>query len=90
MNQPSSELNFIIKQLKQFVISNIELGLESPVRASDIKASISKPAQQSFDAGSLDDLRKVIGNCQRCGLSNNRRNLVFGEGSSRAKLVFCG
>jgi uracil-DNA glycosylase family 4 len=41
-------------------------------------------------AGSLDDLRAAIGDCQRCKLAPHRTNLVFGVGSPRARLVFVG
>lgn len=40
--------------------------------------------------GSLESLRKHIGDCRRCKLHTGRTNLVFGEGTSSAKLVFVG
>jgi len=39
---------------------------------------------------SLEGLREHIGNCRRCKLYKGRKNLVFGEGSPVAKLVFVG
>ena len=39
---------------------------------------------------SLEALRAFIGDCQRCKLHRGRNNLVFGEGSPHAKLVFVG
>jgi len=38
----------------------------------------------------LDNVRRDLGDCQRCGLSGTRRNLVFGEGDENAALVFVG
>lgn len=35
-------------------------------------------------------LRECLGDCQRCGLSKSRTNIVFGEGSPNAELVFVG
>lgn len=35
-------------------------------------------------------LRKEIGDCKRCKLSNKRLNIVFGEGNPDAKLMFIG
>lgn len=35
-------------------------------------------------------LREEIGDCQRCKLSANRKNIVFGEGSPQAELMFVG
>jgi DNA polymerase len=39
---------------------------------------------------SLEDLRAAIGACSLCRLHKGRTNLVFGEGSPRARLVFVG
>ncbi len=38
----------------------------------------------------LNSLREEIGNCTRCKLSKFRKNIVFGEGSHNAKLMFIG
>jgi len=38
----------------------------------------------------LDDIGADLGDCQRCRLAQERNNIVFGDGSARAKLVFVG
>jgi DNA polymerase len=38
----------------------------------------------------LAGVREELGDCTRCPLHRTRRNLVFGEGSAGAKLVFVG
>jgi uracil-DNA glycosylase len=38
----------------------------------------------------LADIREDLGNCQRCPLHETRQNLVFGEGSPQADVVFVG
>jgi DNA polymerase len=38
----------------------------------------------------LERVRNELGDCQRCRLGQDRTNLVFGEGSSKARLVFVG
>jgi len=40
--------------------------------------------------GALKALRDKIGDCKRCKLSSGRTNLVFGEGSPEAELMFIG
>ncbi|MFH1241099.1 MAG: uracil-DNA glycosylase [Pseudomonadota bacterium] len=40
--------------------------------------------------GRLKALRASIGECRRCKLHKERTNLVFGEGSPRAELIFVG
>ena len=41
-------------------------------------------------AENLDDLRAVIGDCQRCKLCSGRTHIVFGIGNPHAKLMFVG
>ena len=38
----------------------------------------------------LKALREEIGDCQRCKLSKGRKNIVFGEGSVDAEIMFIG
>ncbi|MGD9080876.1 MAG: uracil-DNA glycosylase [Desulfobacterales bacterium] len=38
----------------------------------------------------LQDIRLDLGDCQRCRLAKDRKNIVFGTGSSSAKIVFVG
>ncbi|MBI4823198.1 MAG: uracil-DNA glycosylase [Nitrospirae bacterium] len=39
---------------------------------------------------SLRELREEIGDCQRCKLSKERKNIVFGEGNPSAPIMFIG
>lgn len=39
---------------------------------------------------SLEQIRKDLGACQRCKLGTTRKNLVFGVGNPKARLVFVG
>jgi uracil-DNA glycosylase len=39
---------------------------------------------------SLKDIRAVLGDCKRCGLSKERTKIVFGDGCDKARLVFVG
>jgi DNA polymerase len=38
----------------------------------------------------LDAIRAAMGDCRRCGLHEGRTNLVFGDGSPAAELMFIG
>jgi uracil-DNA glycosylase family 4 len=38
----------------------------------------------------LDEVRRALGECQRCKLCSGRKNIVFGVGNPRARLVFVG
>jgi DNA polymerase len=46
-------------------------------------------APQYF-AETLADIRTDLGDCQRCPLARERNHIVFGDGNSRAKLIFVG
>jgi DNA polymerase len=53
----------------------------------------SAPALEAADderSSALAALREEIGDCQRCGLCEKRKNIVFGEGSPEARVVFVG
>jgi len=41
-------------------------------------------------AGSLEQLRDVLGDCTRCKLARGRTNIVFGSGNPKARLMFVG
>jgi DNA polymerase len=58
------------------------MGDRSVVKATEKKGGARK--------ASLDGVREELGDCTRCPLHRTRRNLVFGEGSAGAKLVFVG
>lgn len=42
------------------------------------------------DRRPLDEIRRTIGDCTRCKLCKERKQVVFGVGNPRAKLVFVG
>lgn len=44
----------------------------------------------SSSAADLKELRSLIGDCQRCKLSKERTNIVFGTGDPESRLVFVG
>jgi uracil-DNA glycosylase family 4 len=41
-------------------------------------------------AEGLGEVREALGDCQRCRLAGTRKQIVFGEGSSTADLMFIG
>ena len=46
--------------------------------------------QLSTSIPDLDAVRSAMGDCRRCPLCQTRKNLVFGEGSAQASLMFIG
>ncbi len=47
-------------------------------------------AAERVEGDTLEKIRADIGDCTRCRLSKCRNTIVFGDGSSRAELVFVG
>lgn len=41
-------------------------------------------------AETLEEIKKELGDCTRCKLHRGRKNIVFGQGNPRARLVFVG
>jgi DNA polymerase len=57
------------------------------------RQSVGPPEPELFDPSereTLEQIREDLGDCERCGLCRERQNIVFGEGSPRAKVVFVG
>ena len=85
--KPVEEFREIVSHLKKLIKANMEMGLEAPaLSTSTLDYLSSRPS----GFASLEDLRKYIGDCERCKLGYGRMNLVFGAGSPEAPLVFVG
>jgi len=84
---PIEEFRTILRQVKSNILSDMEMGLESPFMPDLLKAPKERPGAM---AGSLDELERIVGDCKRCKLHGNRTCMVFGEGNPGARLVFVG
>lgn len=74
----------------------------APLAASAAGASAKAPVREASTPGdvlvepairaaaSLDELRAVLGDCQRCKLAKGRRSIVYGTGNPRARVMFVG
>lgn len=84
---PRKELKEIVTQLRNLVVLDRDIGLEPPPVNATTLAYLDNGTPS---LNSLLDLRNFIGDCKRCKLSHGRTNIVFGEGSSKARLIFVG
>ncbi|MBW2029049.1 MAG: uracil-DNA glycosylase [Deltaproteobacteria bacterium] len=84
---PGEEIREIFGRIKHHLLCNRDMGLEPP-RLSRSSSDYLEAVPPRID--SLQALRNYIGECRRCRLYQGRTNLVFGEGSPRADLVFVG
>jgi uracil-DNA glycosylase len=58
-----------------------------------VEAGPAIPALSAEGAGhheTLESIRRNLGDCKRCKLGTTRKNLVFGTGDPKARLVFVG
>lgn len=84
---PSGELMEILRQVRNHLLLQMELGMEPPPVSP---LAFARAEEAPREAGSLEELRGVIGDCRRCKLWKERTRLVFGEGSPKARVVFVG
>ncbi|MCC7460789.1 MAG: uracil-DNA glycosylase [Proteobacteria bacterium] len=65
----------------------------APIVPKPATAPIPKPFTASMPTsitGSLEEIRATLGNCTRCALSKDRKNIVYGVGNPKADLVIVG
>ena len=87
MNQ---EIQDIIGDVKSYLEYLKRMGIGS-LFFSDSPSSGGPPVEVSHSKGqTLKEIRKELGDCQRCKLHRTRRTIVFGEGNERAKLMLIG
>lgn len=87
-----------MEELQQKKLEVLYLAGEREVRimkntatpASQSKQSPSPTPTSQKSLRTLENVREEIGDCQRCRLSQGRKNIVFGVGNPKAKLMFVG
>ncbi|MCF8050711.1 MAG: uracil-DNA glycosylase [Desulfobacterales bacterium] len=65
-------------------------GSEAAKKASGQRAEDSRVEEPVRSSETLEEIRADLGDCTRCRLCENRKNIVFGEGSPQARLLFVG
>lgn len=85
---PAQELRDLTAQLQDWLRFQRRLGWPGTPAAPE-----PQPLAQPQEAGrvlTLKEIRTELGDCKRCKLARGRKNIVFGDGSSRAALLFIG
>jgi uracil-DNA glycosylase family 4 len=88
MTTPIQEFQTVISQLKHLLKVDMEMGLDPPSLSSGVLDYLNKAPKQGICPSSMDELKRLLIDCNRCQRSRYRTNLVFGEGPSDARLVF--
>lgn len=78
----SNGLSSMNKEIPETLLSKKEKKL--PILPPDL----SKPLLKGEEG--LEQIRKLLGNCKRCSLHEQRTQLVFGQGNPTADIVFVG
>jgi len=81
----NKELSEIVKALKNYISMEKESGLEEILlKTFETESKFGDKAQ------SLSGIEKDVKKCRNCQLCKTRRNIVFGEGSNNASIMFIG
>jgi DNA polymerase len=87
-------INQIIKEIKRYIQLEKEAGLNEFMLKGILKYRKKTGSPLEFPhqdkAGALEELKQQAQACGECALYKSRRNLVFGEGSPQASLMFIG
>jgi uracil-DNA glycosylase family 4 len=87
---PVLELHELVDSLSEWLRYQRRLGWRGvPKPAAAAPGSEEKPAA-SPKIPTLEEIRQEMGKCRRCKLHRGAKNLVFGEGSPSASLMFIG
>lgn len=74
-----------IAGLRHYIEEEMDLGWEGWGEIGKNKEN-----QKISLRGDLEEIRRELGQCRRCGLHVYRKQIVFGSGNPQAKLVFIG
>lgn len=87
----SSYIKDILRLSKEALLFYQSLGYERlPLKTDRLIVVRHEIGQVANKEESLECLKKEIGDCQRCKLSKQRKNIVFGEGSPETAIMFIG
>ena len=98
MSGERDEILLDLKERARFYASLSTLGLPRVAAVPDpalvagltCKPSAGPTAVASASSAGLPEIREDLGDCQRCKLARSRKNIVFGQGNPRARLMFVG
>lgn len=86
-----SEITTILEDIKIFFRFLAENGCQGVECSKESLNRIkSWGRKEGFSSETLEAIRTDLGDCTRCRLSKNRKNIVFGTGDPHAKLMFVG
>jgi uracil-DNA glycosylase len=77
-----------LEYLKEMGIGGLPVEPEQQKPVSKSRSPFQSRIQSKGDT--LEEIRSALGECRRCKLHQTRKTIVFGDGNSKAKLMFIG
>ncbi len=87
---PAAALTELIRQLKEWLAFQGRLGWQGTPAPLAERLPLEEAPAAPPKRPTLAEIREEMGDCRRCKLWRTRKNLVFGEGSPTAALMFVG
>src|SRR3989338_2623550 len=81
-----------LEYLQSIGLKYIAKGVSAPLckGSATPRRGTASPLKTSTGISSLEQIRAEIGDCKRCRLCKGKKNIVFGVGNPKAKLMFVG
>lgn len=90
MIPPPTTIDTLFDEIKNSLAHLAENGLAGFDCRPETLARIADWGRPPTPASALAAIRQELGDCRRCGLSENRTHIVFGAGNPNARLLFVG
>lgn len=87
---PVVELRELVDGLSEWLRYQRRLGWRGLPTEPSAAAGVEKQPAAKMKISSLEEIRQEMAGCRRCKLYGGAKNLVFGEGSASARLMFIG
>ena len=83
MQKPTEEAADVLAAARAALGEFVEEGI-------DRMPATAEAAKHAVESRTLEAVRAELGECTRCGLSEGRTQIVFGDGNPHADLLFIG
>ena len=80
----------LIADLKTYLEYLKENGIEALPLSAETREPFLSPSSRPSAPLTLEAIRNELGDCRRCKLHRTRKTIVFGEGNTKATLMFVG
>ena len=89
-DQVRQEMLSLVKSVKGQILNAKNMYVDVDWKKSLPKQKISQTAVNQMPEEAWTDLSRNVAGCQLCPLAQTRKNVVFGDGNLKAKIVFVG